>query len=490
MAATQRIGASGDQRIDGLLAGARWSAPSVTYSFPDARSDYGYPAPGVAALGPDQASALRAILEAGAPGTMPGAGAFSVEGLTGLDLAFLPNGSGAGAIRHANGSAPSTAETYYPAPTESGGDSWYGPSGRDPVVGNYDFYTLLHETGHGLGLKHGSDGGGFGALPEATDSMEYSAMTYRSYVGSDGQFLYNEDGGYAQSFMMYDIAALQHLYGPDFTTNAGDTTYTWRPTSGATVVDGAVAIDPGWNRIFATIWDGGGDDTYDLTAYRDALVVDLAPGACSTFSIDQCAWLGGGPNGGYARGNIFNSLQYRDDPGSLVENAVGGRGNDRISGNEAANLLRGGAGNDDLTGRNGDDTLRGGGGSDRLAGNAGADTLIGGFGDDVFSFGFGSSTAAARDTIAAGDGAAAFQGVGRPGGDLIDLSSLDANFDKGGDQAFVLGGNGKGRLSVTASGTDSLVRGNVDGDDWFEIEFRIADADLSHTAYKATDFIL
>ena len=61
---------------------------------------------------------------------------------------------------------------------------------------------------------------------------------------------------------------------------------------------------------------------------------------------------------------------------------------------------------------------------------------------------------------------------------------------KPGDQAFVLGGVGKGHLSLVTSDSDSIVRGNVDGDSAFEIEFRIADAGLSHTAYKAMDFIL
>ena len=50
-------------------------------------------------------------------------------------------------------------------------------------------------------------------------------MTYRSYVGSDARQVYNEPWGYARSFMMYDIAALQYLYGADFTANSGDTIY-------------------------------------------------------------------------------------------------------------------------------------------------------------------------------------------------------------------------------------------------------------------------
>ena len=131
--------------------------------------------------------------------------------------------------------------------------------------------------------------------------MEFSVMTYRSYVGSNAA-LHNEPWGYAQTYMMNDIAALQWLYGADFTTGAGDTTYAWSPDDGVTRVDGAAAIVPQANRIFATIWDGGGHDAYDLSAYATGVVLDLGPGRASTFSADQLASLGGGPNDGYARG--------------------------------------------------------------------------------------------------------------------------------------------------------------------------------------------
>ncbi|MEH7828351.1 calcium-binding protein [Gemmobacter denitrificans] len=56
-----------------------------------------------------------------------------------------------------------------------------------------------------------------------------------------------------------------------------------------------------------------------------------------------------------------------------IENARGGDGNDRLSGNKRANILQGGAGDDTLAGQRGNDTLRGGQGNDRLAGGTGYD---------------------------------------------------------------------------------------------------------------------
>jgi serralysin len=226
-----------------------------------------------------------------------------------------------------------------------------------------------------LGLKHGQETSVYGALPYDVDSMEYSVMTYKSYIGSDAQYVYNETWGYAQTYMMLDIAALQHMYGADFTTNSGNTTYTWSPTTGQAFVNGALALSPGGNRIFETIWDGGGIDTYDLSNYSTNLNIDLSSGGYSTFSTLQLAYLGGGPNGGYARGNVFNALQYQGDVRSLVENASGGSGNDVITGNSAANTLWGNAGND---------TLYGGGGNDTLYSGAGVDTLYGGSGNDTY----------------------------------------------------------------------------------------------------------
>ncbi|MDQ6433543.1 M10 family metallopeptidase [Mesorhizobium sp. LHD-90] len=352
--------ASGVQRIDGLLGPRRWSDGSVSYSDPDAVSDYGagHPEPfaNFSQLSAQQMVAVHFALNTGIQTQPSGAVGFSVEGFTGLNVSYAGTGVGAATLRYANTSNPSTAYAYFPNTANYGGDAFFGPAGDLPTAGNYDWHTIIHETGHALGLKHGHETGDFGALPANRDSLEYTVMTYRTFIGDDTRGYNYETWSAPQTFMMDDIAALQHMYGADYSTNSGDTVYSWDATTGETYVDGNLAIDPGANRIFQTIWDGGGNDAYDLSNYATDLFVSLTPGGYSTFSSDQRAYLGGGPNGGFARGNVFNAFMYKNNPASLIENVIGGSGADNINGNRAANRLDGGANADTMTGRLGDDT--------------------------------------------------------------------------------------------------------------------------------------
>ena len=153
--------------------------------------------------------------------------------------------------------------------------------------------------------------------------------------------------------MVYDIAALQYMYGANYSTNSGDTVYKWNPTTGQETINGVAQTAPGGNTVFMTIWDGGGNDTYDFSNYTTNLSVNLQPGSWTTVSATQLANLGAGHT---AIGNIANAYLNNNNPASLVENAVGGTGNDTITGNIANNKLTGGAGNDTLDGVSGTDT--------------------------------------------------------------------------------------------------------------------------------------
>jgi serralysin len=358
---------SSSNYVNGVLGDYKWATTNLTFSFPTSGSYYGSSygssenTTGFGAFSSTQKEAARKALAMYA----------AVSNLSFSEVA--ETSSTHGDLRFAMSNKPSTAWAYLPSTAAEGGDSWFNKSGgyyTSPIKGNYAFMTFMHEIGHALGLEHAHEGN---VMPTSRDSMEYTVMSYRSYVGGSTTSGYtNESWGYAQSLMMYDIAAIQRMYGANFSTNSGSTVYKWSPTTGEMFINGVGQGAPGGNQIFLTVWDGGGNDTFDFSNYGDNLNIDLRPGYWSTTSSAQLAKLH--YNGSeVAVGNIANALLYNDNPRSLIENATGGTGNDKLVGNQAANTLRGGAGNDHLIGHEGNDRLFGGAGADRMDGGAGDD---------------------------------------------------------------------------------------------------------------------
>ncbi|MEQ1902329.1 MAG: M10 family metallopeptidase C-terminal domain-containing protein, partial [Devosia sp.] len=348
MPSTSSVSTTGNLDIDGVLSGTKWTSPNLTFSFPTLLSQYSYTESGFEALNSTQMSAVRAILQSYA----------SVSGLT-----FTEVSGGTGTLRFAEENDAGTAFGYYPSNDSlaKGGDVWLNHNDyNNPLKGTYAYATFIHEIGHTLGLDHGQDG--LAALPTNHDSLEYSVMTYRSYVGAGlGGYTVSE-GSYPVGPMLDDIAAIQYMYGANYSTNSGNTVYKWSATTGEMTINGAGQGASTANKIFQTIWDGGGVDTYDFSNYTTNLTVDLSPGSWSTVSSAQLAVLGF--SGQVARGNIANAYLYGGNTASLIENAIGGTGNDTLRGNQANNILDGGNGNDSLFGGTGNDTLTGGLGTD------------------------------------------------------------------------------------------------------------------------------
>lgn len=195
----------------------------------------------------------------------------------------------------------------------------------------YSMQTYIHEIGHALGLGHAGPYNGNATYGTdntyLNDSWQATIMSYFSQV--DNTYV---DASFAWIItpMIADVLAIRDLYGTT-AINSGNTTYNYSSFAGG---------DP----IAATIVDTGGVDTIDFSWVSVAQRIDLNP---ETYS-DTAGLVG---NLGIARGTI-------------IENAIGGSGNDRIYGNAAANVLTGGAGNDVLDGRGGADTLNGGTGND------------------------------------------------------------------------------------------------------------------------------
>lgn len=324
---------------------------------------------------------------------------------------------------------------YFPGDRSAGslaGDVFLNTSNgdfEDVSLGSYEFLALVHEIGHAIGLNHpGAYNGGaptYASNAEyAEDSRQYTVMSYFGAENTGAVHGWN----FAAAPLLHDISAVQQLYGINWSTRAGDTTYGFNATAGRE----AFAITSASDDVVFAIWDGGGNDTLDLSGYRDNARIDLheeafsdAGGLVGNIAIARGAVVENASSGagadtliGNAANNVLRANANADllygeagddtlDGGSSNDTLFGGDGNDTLQGGAHKDVLHGGTGNDLLLGGSGDDTLngddgadslQGGDGFDRLSGGAGDDTLEGGAGDDIFF------SEAGNDAIVGGSG--------------------------------------------------------------------------------------
>jgi Ca2+-binding RTX toxin-like protein len=146
-----------------------------------------------------------------------------------------------------------------------------------------------------------------------------------------------------------------------------------------------------------------------------------------------------------------------------ASNVIGSTGHDTYTGTSFSDTIRGRGGNDVLNGAGGKDTIRGDAGNDKIYGGIGADKLYGGAGRDTFIFKTTKEStkgAGGRDTV---------YDFSKTQGDKVNLSAIDANVRKGGNQAFTfIGEEGfhkqAGELRFQKSGSTTYVYGDVNGD--------------------------
>lgn len=272
--------------------------------------------------------------------------------------------------------------------------------------GDFGMSVLIHEIGHTLGLKHpgnyNSTGGDIDGpfLPAATDNIDYSQMSYNVGAG------FKLNGNYGITPMLYDIQAMQYLYGANMSYHTGADTYSFSK-------DAALQC----------IWDAGGTDTLDFSACSDITVINLNAGAFSSTAP------------GY--NNI--SIAYN----VTIERAIAGSGGSTIYGNAGGNVISGGAGND---------VIYQGAGNDQISGNGGSDTVV--FSKTLASYVLSGNLSTLG---VGGDGADTLSGIARL--QFSDITVQLSNYNSlltgtYGDDVLTAGAGSQ--LIATGSGLDTV----------------------------------
>ena len=207
------------------------------------------------------------------------------------------------------------------------------------------YSVLMHEIQHALGIEHPLENLVtdypkakahqrytimIGEQDDLLDSQGRSNDGQRPYIDSTGT-----KWGVIHGPMVYDIAAIQYLYGANKSYNSDDSTYTFDPKI----------------PFVKTIWDGGGIDTLDLSNFSKNNSINIKNGEYSSLEFDI---------------NWSMEKHLGIAFSANIENVKGGSGDDTIIGNDLNNTLIGGLGNDTFLPDKGNDLINGGIGNDKV----------------------------------------------------------------------------------------------------------------------------
>jgi Ca2+-binding RTX toxin-like protein len=454
-----------------LLGGTRWggsvgTAATVSYSFPDANATWdttdGIYSPGWEPSYPDyrglnaqEQDVFRDILTAYS----------NVANITFQEISETNTSVGDIRIAYSglvgeDGSA--VAYAFYPNSTSYAGDIWVDPNYPDNHLlqkGEWGYSTWMHELGHALGLQHPFDGDADPGETEYYLTGNFQTQMY-SIMGYDRSPYATIE---AYELMLYDIAAIQYIYGANMSYEAGNSTYTFSNSS----------------EELRTLWDAGGEDAIDASNQSRSVVIDLHDGAFSSIGVKN--------NGQTAQFNVAIAFN------AVIENAVGGSNKDTITGNEIANKLDGRGGADTLRGDDGNDIYV----VDIVANGTSAkleDTVVEfvGKGDDSIELrGVVGNSAAAAIVLAAnierldasGTGTTKLNITGNASDNTITGNDADNILDGGTGADTLLGGDGNDTYKVDQD--DVVTEAPNEGIDTVEMTATVADLTFDMTAAYA-----
>jgi serralysin len=298
------------------------------------------------------------------------------------------------------------------------GDVYLNVNSQANTLSSYDpgskgWAVLLHELGHALGLKHPFDDGGTGHPTFSGSGIGELDQDWVTVMSYSDDYNWNQIAWHPATPMVADVIALQYLYGPNQSTNAGDSFYNLTA-----------------DNLYKTIWDASGTDTVSAQQATSGWTILLPYAQLSSLVPTKAGFAA--PSSDMALSSPHSFTWLTGD----IENATGSAFSDDIQGNALGNQLFGGAGDDTVWGQDGNDSIVGGAGADDLNGNKGQDTVIGhstvgeslrgGQGDDVIDGGASSghdfiNGNMGSDTVTGGDGGDTVRGG--QGDDLIHAGS-------------------------------------------------------------------